>query len=439
VKVLIVSNLYPPYYRGGYELHCAKMVEELHRRGHDVLVVTSTYGLAGFTVGSKANDQVNRVPVKRLIRQYAFESKPLLPPWTVRHARHELSDARLFRTVIMEFQPDVVNWWNLNGVSKLLPAIVAALKIPDVYFVDDQWMIRELGHDGSLASTFWRNLWDGRWGPASFRGLARAIGCQWRHQIDQEGINTQDLDIHPSHVCFQSRYLYDLHAAAGFHFPSWQVIYGGVDVNRFYTPVGLAGHVRDRLRVLYAGQVSPDRGLHNLVEAWGQMPAEAKVLINLTVAGGGVEAYIDGVQLRLRDLGLADRTVFLGHVPYESMNEVYRSHDVMVFTSTRPEGQGFTMVEAMVAGCAVLTTGSGGAMEIATLADLPVFPRNDSVALSNLLTQLVADRERVREIAKRGQRVALRELSADQMVSQVEAMLLRICNTEQPSRVAVAV
>ncbi|CAA9219086.1 MAG: hypothetical protein AVDCRST_MAG93-370, partial [uncultured Chloroflexia bacterium] len=43
MKVLFVSNLYPPAYIGGYELNCADVAQELRARGHEVLVLTSTY------------------------------------------------------------------------------------------------------------------------------------------------------------------------------------------------------------------------------------------------------------------------------------------------------------------------------------------------------------------------------------------------------------
>ena len=45
MRVLIVSNLYPPHYCGGYEVRCAQVAEALVRAGHQVEVLTSLYGL----------------------------------------------------------------------------------------------------------------------------------------------------------------------------------------------------------------------------------------------------------------------------------------------------------------------------------------------------------------------------------------------------------
>src|SRR5215211_6131335 len=43
LRVVVVTNYYPPYFIGGYELGCRDVVEALKSRGHQVRVLTSTY------------------------------------------------------------------------------------------------------------------------------------------------------------------------------------------------------------------------------------------------------------------------------------------------------------------------------------------------------------------------------------------------------------
>ena len=38
MKILVITNLYPPHFVGGYELGCRDVVEQLRRRGHTVWV-----------------------------------------------------------------------------------------------------------------------------------------------------------------------------------------------------------------------------------------------------------------------------------------------------------------------------------------------------------------------------------------------------------------
>ena len=44
MKILVLSNLYPPDFHGGYELGCEQAVNALPARGHEVRVVTDRAG-----------------------------------------------------------------------------------------------------------------------------------------------------------------------------------------------------------------------------------------------------------------------------------------------------------------------------------------------------------------------------------------------------------
>ena len=46
MRMLVVSNFYPPHHIGGHELACSEAVQALGERGHQVKVLTSSYGLA---------------------------------------------------------------------------------------------------------------------------------------------------------------------------------------------------------------------------------------------------------------------------------------------------------------------------------------------------------------------------------------------------------
>ena len=51
MNILIVTNLYPPHYLGGYEVHCAQVAEALQGAGYEERVLTSTYGVPPTSVG----------------------------------------------------------------------------------------------------------------------------------------------------------------------------------------------------------------------------------------------------------------------------------------------------------------------------------------------------------------------------------------------------
>ena len=426
--MLIVSDLYPPYYLGGYELRCAQVAEALSGAGHAIRVLTSTYGLEGNPLrrSRRSTETIVGVRIDRRLNDYAYDPQPLRRPWRLLQATRELWDARQFLTCLRDFQPDVVNWWSMCGLSRTLLPIPGALGIPDLHWIEHPWMIAGYGPDGRKPATFWDALWDGNWGPSICRPLLRVFGRAWERRVAREGIPTRRFPNRPRHVCFVSEYLRTLYREEGLAFPSSEIIYGGVPTQQFYRPVRSPSDVKAPLRVLYAGQVSPDRSPHTVVEAIGQMAPDLRARLRLSVAGDGPSSYFSHLKVRIEELGLGECISFLGKVPHDQMPRVYAAHGVLVFPSTRAEGLPLTMVEAMLAGCAVVTTGSGGAMEIATLADLPLFAKDDAPALCRLLTRLVSDRTEVVRIASRGQEVALREFTFERMMDRFSETLQRL-------------
>ena len=45
MRILFLSNFYPPHAIGGYEQWCQEVADRLQARGHVVTVLTSRYGL----------------------------------------------------------------------------------------------------------------------------------------------------------------------------------------------------------------------------------------------------------------------------------------------------------------------------------------------------------------------------------------------------------
>jgi glycogen synthase len=434
MRILVVSNLYPPYYHGGYEVRCMQVAETLQHTGHDVSVLTSTYGLPVSRSGhiQPLTELMNGVPVHRWLHQYAYGSESSFHrPRTIFRAKREISDTRKFIRLLRDFEPDIVNWWSMNGLAKPLLSLPGQWAIPDVHWIEHPWMINEYGPSGEKAATFWINLWEGDWGPLFCRPLLRRIGRWWEKRIEQEGLPTRRFYNSPSHVCFVSEYLMTLYEKGGIEFPFSEIIHGGVPTAPFYRPIR-ALDVSRPLRLLYASQITPDRGLHTVVEALIRIDEGLRSQLSLSIAGhvcAYYGYYLEEVKQRVKELGLSGSVSYLGKIPLAQMPELYERHDVLIFPSSRPEGLPLTMVEAMLAGCAVVTTGSGGAMEIAQLADLPLFPADDPDALSRVLVKLLLNRPEVLRIASHGQKVALQKFTSDRMMDRWTETLQKISRT----------
>ncbi|MFN0078825.1 MAG: glycosyltransferase, partial [Prosthecobacter sp.] len=156
MKILVLTNLYPPHYIGGYELRCAAITEALRSRGHDVRVLTSNHGSGQ-----------SEPPVERSLRIHGYYGHPWLGLRKLKQL--ELHNNRTLRHAIATFQPDVVHVWCMGGLSKSFCLTLQQLNVPAVYDVSDHWVLRSLAADvwldwwnrigGSLASRLQRTLW----------------------------------------------------------------------------------------------------------------------------------------------------------------------------------------------------------------------------------------------------------------------------------------
>jgi glycogen synthase len=428
LKILVVTNLYPPHFRGGYEIRCKQVAEALQRAGHSVHVLTSTVGLGPDSIlgSDRPPEIVAGVTVYRWLNQFAFPPQPVGRPWTRVQVARELSDARRFLRLLGAIEPDLVNWWSMYGLSKALLPIAPQLGIPDVHWIEHWWMMDEYGPNGEMAATFWTDYWTGRWGPAVARPLLRLTGAAHERRVRRERIPTREFPNRPRHVCFVSEFLRDMHRDGGFQFVSEEVIHGGVPVEQFYLKRELPTRDDQPLRLLYVGQLTPDRGLHTILEALSLLPEEQRDRVALTVVGTGQIGYLDMVRSRAARPDLSGRVAFHGLLPHAELPSVYRAHDLLLFASTRAEGLPLTMIEAMLAGCAVLTTGSGGAAEIAKAAGLSLVRKDDAASLSGALAALIEDRAELHRIATRGQEAATTQFAFDGMIDRFVATLDRL-------------
>ena len=436
MKVLIVSNLYPPHHQGGYELRCSQVAEYLQRQGHKVHVVTSSFQIDGAEHRFvECEDAVNDVPISRFLRQHRLDNwQPSGWVYNFDVVRRQTRDIERFGRILDELRPDVVSWWNLEGVTKAILRMSHDRGIPSVHCIDDTWMISEFGADGDVDIPLWLNFWRANWGPRAARPIARLLLAPVERRLQQRGIPTTRFPVPPAQVCFISEFWRYLHKQAGLDVGSSEVIYGGVSPERFFVKRTPADYADGPLRLLYAGYIDPRRGLHTIVEALGLIPPPQRERIRLSVAQGGPvvpDEYVNNINSRIEALGLGRYITFLGRLPHTEMPRVYGSHHALVFASIRNEGMPMVMMEAMCAGCAVPNTGSGGAIELSDRAGTPLFPKDHPFALSRMLSALEKDRLSLAEIALRGQQTVLREFTLSQMLEKTCEVLTRAAR-QQP-------
>lgn len=179
-----------------------------------------------------------------------------------------------------------------------------------------------------------------------------------------------------------------------------------------------------RRYVVYSGAVYPPKNFRRLVQAYARVGPRLGVSL---VIAGGENRYLSEDELHEPErLGLGPWVRRLGWVEHESLPAIYAMADALMLPSTF-ESVGFPVLEAMSAGCPVLTSNRCGTKELAEGAACLVDPDSvDSIAagLEHLLTD--AD-ERSRLIA--AGRVRAAQFTWDATARNVLDVLERIAKT----------
>lgn len=165
--------------------------------------------------------------------------------------------------------------------------------------------------------------------------------------------------------------------------------YNGVNVDEFRPEPDRGARRDDALPVLFVGRVSPEKGIHTLIEAFAQVASRVErarldivggrstlredFIVGISSdpavralkrfydgsAGAEYQQYLDGL---VSNLGLNDKVRFVGHVPHRELPDRYRASAVVVNPSLS-ESFGISMVEGMACGMPVVGTRVGGMLE----------------------------------------------------------------------------
>jgi len=405
MKVLFISNYYPPYEVGGYEQLCRDIAQRFVERGHHVQVLTSNRGVAQQPPAREADIQ----RVLRFVPDYESRLSAGLQFFVTRR-RDEEHNRQCLRAQLAQFDPDVIFIWNIDGLPKSIAAEAEAAQHPGVAY----WLAGESPAAPDEFQRYWQRRGRSplaRITKGALAGIALAI-------LRAEG--TPQLRL--QHVGIVSEYLRQEGIQAGVLPSHTQVIYNGVELHLFQQPVRtqLAGP----LTILQAGRVSADKGAHTTIEAIGRLAQQDATPIRLVIAGSGPANYAEHLRQIVEQYRIGDRVTFLGWQPREQMPAIMTDCQVLVLPTENQEPFARVVLEAMANGLTVISTLTGGTGEIVRQGETGLtFPAGDSAALAQQIKSLVDDPALRVDLARRGQALVLEQFSLDRMVENCERLL----------------
>jgi glycosyltransferase involved in cell wall biosynthesis len=193
--------------------------------------------------------------------------------------------------------------------------------------------------------------------------------------------------------------LYSQQAAAAL-FPSTEsaVVYAPIAGETAQLDETLRSEVRqefntpaDAVVIVQASRMVPLKGHRLLIDMLASLRCEQswRCWIVGGVQAGYEQAYFRQLRAQVRDRGLDDRVHFTGQ--RSDVARILASADLFCQPNQRPESFGVAFIEAMLAGLPVVTSASGGALEIIDEHCGVLVPANDRVAFQEVLGQMLAD------------------------------------------------
>lgn len=404
MRILFLSNFFPPARPGGYTQWCHEVAERLAERGHTIGVLTSCHEMEKASAGEQNIYRLLHLEGDlAYYRPFHFFTR-----WKKQHRENLV----FLEQIVMDFAPDLIFVWGMWALSKALPALAEKL-LPGrvVYYLSDYWPSAIDMH-----TTYWQSPVQ-RW---PMQLPKQVLGKVAMSMLAKEGQSDLGLE----HVICVSARVRDLLVEAGLPVQHAHIIYGGTDIERFRDE-RKRDYRSGQLRLLYAGQIVRHKGVHTAIEAMARLVNRQGInQITLTLIGSGHPDY----EAFLRDLvereSLQDYVTFHQPVSKEKMTSVLQQFDVLIFPSIYEEPLARITQEAMASGLVVVGTTTGGTKEILRDGETGLtFAPEDADGLAEQVTRLSLDPDLCSRLAQAGRQTVLENFTLDKMVKEIEVYL----------------
>ena len=410
MRILLLSNLYPPHVEGGAEILAGDVASGLGGLGHEVMVLTSSSGLTGAVQDDHIWRTLHLAPAAHFDRQ-----RPLwlqfAEPYHYYRRYHCPANASELRRVLAAAHPDMLYIWEIAGlgVNSLLNALTG-LKIPVVFQL------------GSYVLLYARS-------PETEQSHLR---MRW---LKKRLIGTVPSFTWTSSIAVSDT-VKEQYVQAGFDPNRIEVIYNGIDP-RFLslprtrdTPNRHGGN--ECAQLLFVGRLRDEKGVIIILQALdlllnGHSSGESKKpRLHLHVFGSGEQTYLGELETYLQEKRLTDAVTFHGKVSQDELIRYYDCSDVMLVPSLWREPFGLVIVEAMARGLPVIASNIGGPAEIITHEEngLLIEP-GDAHALAGALTYLRENPYKRAQFAQKARRTVQERFTSGENARRVEQHLLR--------------
>lgn len=332
MKICLISNLYPPNVLGGAEVSVKKVSEELVKRGHEVIVITTHFN-------DKKIEIINGVKIYQIdpLNIYAIYDHPnktvfLKPLWHMIDLWNPYDDAIIKKILKIE-NPDVVHIHNFKGLSISSFAPAKSLNIPIVFTAHDYSLICMRANLLNSSGEICKNT---------------PLTCKIYNKIQKQLVkNKPDLLISPSQFVINKLRLNGLFQ----------------DVKAEKVPLGIELKSNKKFEkdystidILYVGNLGEHKGVHILLNAFKKLKNNN---IRLNIVGKGT------CEKNLKIMAENDKRIkFHGFLEGKELLNMYENANLTVVPSIWYDNSPMVIYESFFSGTPVIGSRIGGIPEL---------------------------------------------------------------------------
>lgn len=361
--------------------------------------------------------------------------------------RHAGVDQR-FAEVLEDFQPHVVHVGHLNHLSTSIIEVAASHHVPLVFTLHDYWLMCPRGQFMQMHPENRDDLWAACTGQEDRKCAERCYAryfsgaaeereedlSHWQGWVRRRMAHVRQMAEHVDLFIAPSRYLLE-RFRDDFGLPSPKLVYldYGFDLTR----------LRERQRAPerelvfgYIGTHIPAKGIHHLLQAFGQVKGSARLRIWGRPRGANTEA----LQVMARALP-GDAAARVDWRPEyrnaDIVRDVFNHVDAIVVPSVWAENSPLVIHEALQARVPVITADAGGMREYVHDGENGLlFAHREPAALAHAMQRLVDEPDLAPRLGTRGY---LQSKSGDvpdmrEHVQDVEALYARVIREKRAAR-----